>query len=243
MSRGIYVALSGAVAQEAALETTATNLANASTAGYQRLRPVFKEVLSGATSARSPAANLRYTSVDRTALDGSRGALRSTGRALDVALPEGVYLGVSTTNGERYTRAGSLTVAADGSLTTGGGAKVAREDGSPLKVAPGRETTITTDGSVVQDGATVARLRLVKVEQGGAMEHEGAGLMVARGTPPTAAAATLDVGALEESNASVVGSMTELVTASRTFEAFQRMLDTFGEIDRKVLTTVPTAVE
>jgi flagellar basal body rod protein FlgG len=37
--------------------------------------------------------------------------------------------------------------------------------------------------------------------------------------------------------------MTEMMQASRTFEAFQKVLDQFGEMDRKLLTTVPSAVE
>ena len=241
MSRGIYVALSGAVAQETALETTAQNLANAATNGYQRARPVFKEVLSGAT--RKAGSGLHNTVVDQTALDTTRGSLKSTGRALDMALPQGVYLGVSTANGERYTRNGALKVASDGSLTTASGQKVAGENGDPITMNPALEASIASDGRVMQGGAPVGRLRLVKLEAGAAMKHEAGNLLAATGGAPVAAAATLDVGALEESNASVVGSMTDLVTASRTFEAFQRMLDTFGEIDRKVLTTVPTATE
>ncbi len=241
MSRGIYVALSGAVAQETALETTAMNLANATTTGYQRVRPVFKEVLSGATG--KPGSALHNTVVDRTALDGSRGSLRATGRPLDIAMPEGVYLGVTIPGGERFTRSGSLKVGTDGSLTTASGAKIAGEDGGAVKVNTARETTISVDGSVMQDGATVGRLRLVKLAAGSSMKHEAGGLLAATGAAPVAATATLDVGALEESNATVVGSMTDLVTASRTFEAFQRILDTFGEIDRKVLSTVPTATE
>lgn len=240
MSRGIYAALSGAVAQQTALDTTAENLANASTNGYQRARPVFKEVLSGATKKAGSA--LHNTVIDQTALDGTRGSLRITGRGLDVALPEGVYLGVTTPGGERYTRGGALKVTGDGSLTTASGAKIAGEDGKAIKVNVASETTISADGSVVQDGAPVGRLRLVKLEGAAQMRHEAGGLLSAT-APPVAATGTLDVGALEESNASVIGSMTDLVTASRTFEAFQRMIDTFGEIDRKVLTTVPTATE
>lgn len=95
----------------------------------------------------------------------------------------------------------------------------------------------------MQDGAVVGRLRLVKLEAGSSLRHEAGCLLTATGPAPVAASAALDVGALEESNATVVGSMTDLVTASRTFEAFQRMLDTFGEIDRKVLSTVPNATE
>jgi len=186
---------------------------------------------------------LHNTVVDQTALDKTRGSVRATGRPLDVALPEGVYLGVSTEAGERYTRDGALKVKSDGSLTTVSGAAVAGEDGSPIKLNPASEATIGSDGSVMQGGAAVGRLRLVKLEAGSAMKHEAGNLLAATGAPPVAATASLDVGALEESNASVVGSMTDLVTASRTFEAFQRMLDTFGEIDRKVLTTIPAATE
>lgn len=240
MSRGIYVALSGAVAQQAALDTTAQNLANASTTGYQRARPVFKEVLSGATA--KPGSALHNTVIDQTALDDTRGSLRMTGRGLDVALPQGVYLGITTPAGERYTRGGALKVTSDGSLTTANGAKIAGEDGKAIKVSTSAEVSISADGNVLQDGAPAGRLRLVKLEAGSSMRREASGMLSAT-APPVAASGTLDVGALEESNASVIGSMTDLVTASRTFEAFQRMLDTFGEIDRKVLSTVPTATE
>jgi len=240
MSRGVYVALSGAVAQEHALETTATNLANAATPGFQRLRPVFREVLAGA----SKKENLRYAEVSATAIDGSRGAVRTTGRTLDVALPEGHYLAVTTPAGERYTRAGSLSMGPDGMLRTSSGTTLVREDGKPLKVsAAAGEPSIQPDGSVAQNGEIVARLKIVRPAEGGTFTHEGGGLLAARGAAPVPTATTLDVGALEDSNATAVVAMTELVTASRTFEAFQRMLDTFGECDRKVLTTTPGATE
>jgi flagellar basal body rod protein FlgG len=51
--------------------------------------------------------------------------------------------------------------------------------------------------------------------------------------------AALTLGSVEESNATAVSAMTELVTATRTFEAFQRVIDAFREADRKVVTTVP----
>ena len=43
MAKGVYAALSGAVAAETALDTVAQNLANGSSEGYRRLRPVFRE--------------------------------------------------------------------------------------------------------------------------------------------------------------------------------------------------------
>jgi len=46
----------------------------------------------------------------------------------------------------------------------------------------------------------------------------------------------LQVGALEESNASPIDSMTELVKANRTFDAYQRAIDTFRDADRRIVT-------
>ena len=50
MSSGIYVATAGAVAQSNALDATANNIANASTAGFHGDRVTFKEVLGGTPS-------------------------------------------------------------------------------------------------------------------------------------------------------------------------------------------------
>ena len=244
MSRGIYVALSGAVAQEQALETTATNLANAATAGYQRSRATFREVLAQArTGGRGEL--LHYTAVGQTAIDGTRGAVRSTGRGLDVALAEGEFLAVTTPRGERYTRAGSLVMGSDGTLRmSGGGAPLAREDGEPIRRAPaGGEPTIGADGTIFQANEAVGKLKIVGLGQGTSLVHEGGGLLSARGAMATVGAPEIEVGALEDSNAAPVTSMTELVTASRTFEVFQRMLETFGECDRKVLTTTASPTE
>lgn len=243
MSKGVYVALSGAVAQENAMEATATNVANASSAGFQRLRPVFRQALANAVDRDG---QLHYTTTSRTALDTTVGATRVTDRPLDVALPAGVYLAVTTPRGERYTRAGSITMDKDGTLRTAGGAAVASEAGTPLVLSPTNGAArIDPDGTVKQGTTEIGKMKLVKFEKPDALEPEGSALLAVGGggaaTPATGA--ELAVGALEDSNAQPMSAMTELMTASRTFEAFQKVLDQFGEIDRKLLTTVPNAVE
>ena len=45
MSDGLYVAMSGAVAQERALDVAANNVANANTSGFRAERVTFEEVL------------------------------------------------------------------------------------------------------------------------------------------------------------------------------------------------------
>jgi flagellar basal-body rod protein FlgF len=239
MADGIYTALSGAIAQSTSLETTATNLANASTDGYQRMRPIFREALAGASTDGAP---LRFSTVASTSLDATPGNLRVTGRGLDVALPKGTYLGVSTDRGERYTRAGSLTVAGDGTLKTIHGQPVLNEAGQPIHCSPNGEVKISQSGQIWQNDAPIGRLRLVTFERPEQLSVEGGTLLAAA---PSAGQLTpskdpIEVGSLEESNASVVGAMTDLISASRTFEAFQRAIDAFREADRKVVTSVPS---
>lgn len=241
MSKGVYVALSGAVAQETALDTTAVNVANASSVGFQRLRPVFRAALA---TAQGADPNLRFVAVARTSVDTTQGALRNTGRPLDVAMPSGAYLAVSTPAGERYTRVGALSLDADGGLRAGG-APVLGADDSPIRVAKdGAEVRVDPDGTVRQGTSSVGKLKVVRFEKPEEMKLEGAGLLDA-----SAAGAAVPekepvvVGSLEESTAQPVTSMTELMSASRSFEAFQKVLDSFGEADRKLLGSVPGAFE
>jgi flagellar basal-body rod protein FlgF len=245
MGDGIYVALSGAIAQAANLDATAQNLANAGTDGYQRVRPVFQEELARA-GAHDPAYH--YTQLASTQNDTARGALRETGRPLDFVLPEGSYLAVSTPRGERYTRAASLSTGIDGVLRTAHGDPVLSEDGRTVKVQgdPGSLSTLRVDksGKVLQDDGDVrAQLKVVTFPQPSMLAHDSGALLAA--TPqsgaPVAAAGDLEVGHVEESNSNVLGAMNDLVVASRTFDAFQRVIDTFRDADRSVVQNVPNA--
>lgn len=241
MGDGIYVALSGAVSQSTVLETTATNLANASTDGYQRLRPVFREVLAKTSGGPAPKVPHHFGVVQQTASDTTLGNVRKTDRDLDFAAPQGIYLAVQTAKGERYTRAGSLVVGTDGVLKSAHGDAVVGEDGRPIKVA-GKEAIpkLTPDGEVQVDGARIGRLKLVSFANPERLVHEGnTRVAVGAAGPPKPTGATLEIGAIEESNAGVVSAMTDLVSATRTFEAFQRAIEAFRDADRKVVSTVP----
>jgi len=235
MSNGIYCALSGAIAQSTALEATATNLANASTTGYQSETPIFHEVLS--KTGASP--QLRFAALQATALGGERGAVRVTERDLDCALPENVFLAVQSAGGERYTRNGSLQVLPDGALQVAGH-PVLSEAGTPISVTPGAAASISPDGEILVAGEVAGRLKLVSFPDAAYLSHEGATLLAATATsgPATAATGKLVPGALEESNASPVKGMTDLMSAQRMFEAFQRAIDAFNDADRRCATTV-----
>lgn len=230
MGEGIYVALGGAVAQATALDITAQNLANASTAGFQRLQPVFHEALR---SARAP--QMRSSELARTALDVSPQAMRMTGGALDAALPDRRYFALQTPAGAAFTRAGHFQVAPDGTLQTATGDAVLDEQKQPIRI-PDRTQSVTLGkaGEVLAAGVQIARLGIVSFNEPSALTHVGNGRLVAsaasgEGTP---APSTLTVGALSDSGANVVTGMNDLITASRTFESFQRALETFRDADK-----------
>ncbi len=244
MSNGIYVALSGAVAQEQSLDTTAQNLANASLPGYQRTRAVFAEVLRGqATASAGVATPARYAQMSQTSLDMSPGAIAVTNRSLDGVLPAGNYLAVNTPQGERYTRAVHLDIGPGGSLRSGA-LPVLGENGRPINAAPeGGAVTLSADGDVMQDGASVGRLKVVSFKDARSLAREGGTVLAATAASgaPITQPSSLQVGAVEQSNTETVSAMTDLVSANRVFEAFQRAIDTFRDADKRLVSTVPGA--
>lgn len=246
MSKGIYAALSGAVAQGTTLDLVAQNLAHASTTGYRSSRPVFREVLARAAAPRAAAArprgDVRAVVVQASVLDASPGAVRSTGNGLDVALPAASFLAVDTPRGERYTRAGSLSVAADGTLTVASQPIVA-ESGGPIRIPADSQPTIDEEGRVLANGEEVGRLRIVRFDAPERLTTEGGTLLAtSEGSgQPTPSTDKLLPGHLEDSNASPVGAMTELVQATRYFEAFERAISAFYDADRKAASQVMAA--
>ncbi len=244
MSEAIYSALkSSASAHFTALETTANNLANVDTVGYRSMTPVFHEVLEGANASARENATVRASVVRRTALDTTPGALRTTGNPLDLAFAPDTFLALSTPAGERYTRAGSLKVAPDGTLTTQRGMPVANAAQEPIVVSPDATVTISSQGEVLANGASAGFLRMVSFAQPGEMSYEGQGVLTANAEAGEATPTNgpIAVGQLEESNASTVRAMTDMMSASRMFEALENAMGTFHQLDRRLVTTVPKA--
>lgn len=239
MSAGIYAALSGAIAQQTALEHTATNLANADTTGYRSIKPVFHEVMAQETEAGEP---VRFSSVRRTAVSTAPGAIVETGRPLDVALGPETFLAVEAPGGERFTRAGALGLRPDGTLTTRSGQPVLdAQSKKPIVVDATQPLSIDAQGQVLSNGEPVGILRLVEFDRPEELTPEGATLLAgsAESGEARASAAPISVGALEQSNASPVTAVHDMMAATRMFDAMERAITTFKSIDQRLVTTVP----
>lgn len=238
MSHGIYSALSGAIAQQSSLEAIAGNLANANTTGYRAVRPVFHEVLRGKTKQGDQAS---FSAINRTAIDTQLGDRQRTERPLDIALPENAFLAVRTDRGERYTRAGDLQVSPEGLLTTRQGHPLLDETLEVIEVGPDADVSIGSKGEVQVDGYPMGHLRLVEFEDASQLTYEGAVLLSAGDGSGQAKPTQADIaiGELETSNASPVRAMTDLMQATRMFEAMETAISSFKDIDERLVNTVP----
>jgi flagellar hook protein FlgE len=117
--RAMYAGVSGLTAEAGALGVVGDNVANSNTIGFKQSRAVFADVLGAAVGSGQPGAGVRMT---RTQQIFSQGALTSTGQATDVALSGDGFLvvagNVDGMTGNFYTRAGQLTLDAEGGLVT-----------------------------------------------------------------------------------------------------------------------------
>jgi len=135
VASGIWPSVSGAAAQSQNVDIVANNLANADTLGFKKDAPAFREYLTtlerehdGQDIPRGPfkdkdmypldGRDQAFVVVDGTYTNFKQGNLRVTQNPLDVALDGNGFFEVSTPQGSRYTRQGSLHISSEGRLET-----------------------------------------------------------------------------------------------------------------------------
>ena len=226
MDRMIYLSMSGAKSTMQRQDVLANNLANASTTGFRAELQAFRAV-----PVRGDGASTRvYALETTTGYDPSAGPLTQTGRPLDVAMQGNAWLAVQALDGtEAYTRAGSLQVNAEGTLSTSGGLAVLG-DGGPITLPPDSVPQIASDGtvSVRQPNGSITplgRLKLVTPEAP-LTRGDDALFRAAEGELPGDPNARLQDGALEGSNVNPIENMVAMIAAARQFEAQMKMMQT-----------------
>lgn len=236
MDKGLYVAMTGAQATLRAQAAVANNIANKDTVGFKAERVATE-------TFQVPGIGLP-TRIDavgaRLGYDASMGPIMATGGSLDIALHEGVWLGVQGPEGEEaWTRAGELRVSSNGFLQTASGLPVMGENG-PLAIPPHERLHIGGDGTISvqplgqgpETLATVGRLRLGQVDDPALLQRGVDGLMRATDPLPPAAGNVLTSGALEGSNVDAASMLVEMINLSRQFEMQVKVLKTGEETAR-----------
>jgi flagellar basal-body rod protein FlgF len=234
MDRALYIAMTGASQTMRAQAVNSHNLANASTVG-------FKAELAAqqAVAIDGPLMPSRVnTQLQGEGFDASLGSIQQTGNALDVALAENRWLAVQGPDGEEgYTRAGNLSVGADGLIRNGSGHLVLGE-GGPMSVPQNSQIAIGGDGTVTvvplgqgpEAPAVVGRLKVVTARPG-QLERASNGLMRARSgeTPEPSTGQVLTSGALENSNVNMADAMVTMIQLARNYEMQVKLMRTAEE--------------
>lgn len=229
MANGIYRAVSGSIAQMRNLEVVANNLAHVDTPGYKADALRFEEALQDAQGTGfvdTPTSHIRL----------NQGALAETGNPLDVALNGPGFLVVDTPEGQRLTRAGQLIVGSDGNLKTASGHTLMGTSG-PINIPPlspenAGPLTIDPSGRVLQGSQELGALRVVDapVDQLSKVGTDLFDVHSGVGGLPTGSARVLQ-GHLEGANVSPIQSMTQLIQVQRHFDALQKAVKAYRDID------------
>ena len=230
MDSGYYAAFAGLVARTQALDTAASNLANAQTAGYRAEREYFRSVLLdplGGNSQLGSTVN-DYGVLGGDHLDLGQGVLTATGNPLDLAIEGQGFFSIQTPAGVRYTRDGSFHRTRDGQLVTAAGEPVLSNAGRAIPLPPG-EISVGADGSISVSGGVVATLGVFTFPAGTQLIPEGKN----RYQPPprvqavASPSANIHQGALEASNQDTIQGTMDLIVMQRQAESMQRALTIF----------------
>jgi flagellar basal-body rod protein FlgF len=239
MDKLIFTAVSGAERLMRAQQVHANNLANLDTAGFRaNMEVATQQQLGGYGYDDRHMSTMQADTVSTRA-----GAVRETGRPLDVAIGGQGYLAVQYGDGEAYTRSGEIDIGPDGALSVHGHPLLG--EGGPIVLPQHTAVEIGTDGtiSVLTEGATqmqvVDKLRLVNAT-GAELTKNEAGLIVSRdgGTLPTDPGVKVRPGALEGSNVSAVEEMVATMSLNRSFEVQMRLFkasDSMNETGNKLI--------
>lgn len=257
MLKNIYTPLSGALAQERALEILANNLANVNTTGFKGDNVTFTllepEPYRNYKSPIPPANfkvnlmelaplhgnDLNYVGIAGIERDLSQGPAITTHNPLDLMIEGEGHFAVQTPEGRRYQRAGNLTLNRGGALVTSHGDPVLGEKG--VIYLRSRQFEVNGKGEIYQDGALVDRLMLFTFKDDQAIERAGKGYVFYGGSPEGVMRtqdAAVRQGFLEGSNVNAIKNLTDMIIAHRSYEVYQKAVSNYDKMMDKSSNTI-----
>jgi flagellar basal-body rod protein FlgF len=219
MDRGLYIAASGMLAQQARQDAIANDLANASTAGYKADHVEQKSfgdmLLANTRTGQQIGGITEGVRVSKIVTDFQSEPLKQTDEPLDMGIEGQGFFGVQTAQGVKYTRNGQFRADAQNQLVDQMGNKVLGQNGKPI--------TLKTDGTV--DASSVGVFKVdTPAKQGdnyftGKSSGKGAG--------------TVRTSMLEGSGVNPTTAIIDMMTSMRAFEAGQKAINTIDDTLQK----------
>jgi flagellar basal-body rod protein FlgF/flagellar basal-body rod protein FlgG len=239
MDSGYYAAMTGLVARTQALDTAASNLANAGTPGYRAEREYFRSVLLGpdATDSQLGRTVNNYGLLGGDALSLAEGAIQQTGNPLDLAIEGQGFFAVETKNGVRYTRDGGFHRTQKGLLVTSTGDAVLSTTSKPITIPTG-EIAVGTGGVISVAGGVADTVGVFTFAQGTQLSAEGTNRYIPpQGAKPELSQdAAVHQGAIEGANQDTVQGTLDLIMMQRQAEMMQKALTVFHSEFNKIAT-------
>lgn len=260
MNYGLYLSASGVLTNLYRQDVYANNLANVETSGFKPDLPTIRQ--------RDPESveddlgiEVSQRLLDRLGggalaspgqIDFPVGPMQYTGRSLDLALPQrDSFFAVQALDAqgktvERYTRDGQLSMTFDGMLTTVSGQPVLDHEGKTIRVDPQQPLTINGQGDIIQDGDTVASLKVVRVADLSRLVKQGENLyrLDGEGQPQagrlvqTLEQPELRIGFVEGSAVDPVHALVQLMKTSRAIESNAQLMQYQNQLMNQATTVL-----
>jgi flagellar basal-body rod protein FlgF len=254
--KGLWVSVSGAVAQQQKIDTIANNIANVNTSGFKKDDVTFKEHLTvlekGIEDIDLPRKDwsakdfyhLQGQHQAKVSVDGShtnftQGQVTPTHNPLDLALVGPGFFEILTPEGTQLSRSGEATIDGEGFLTDKQGnfylqpgAKPAEE--RKIKISLEDKTfNVDQSGQIKNSlGTLLGKFSLKEVINTNLLEKTGNGLFTTEevNLSGSSNATVVLQGNIEQSNVNPIIEMSELIKANRQFETLQKAIKTYDSI-------------
>lgn len=246
MLKNIYTPLSGAIAQERAIDVLSNNLANVNTAGFKEDTVTFTlQNPNPYPNYKSPIPpanykvafrdlmhlhgnDLNYAGVAGLERNGIQGPTKITNNQQDLLIEGKGHFQINTDEGIRYQRAGNLALNPDGALVTQLGHPVMGEKGT-IYLRSGA-FQVNRIGEIYQDGQLIDKLKIYDFVDENQIERVGNNYVYYDG--PEDGVFRVDnpsllQGHVEASNVNAVKSLTALILAHRSYEAYQKAVKNY----------------
>ncbi|MCB6184777.1 flagellar basal-body rod protein FlgG [Leeia sp. TBRC 13508] len=258
MIRSLWIAKTGLDTQQTNIDVISNNLANVSTNGFKRQRPLFEDLLY--QTLRQPGASSTGQTQIPSGLQvgtGARpiateriftqGSLQSTENSLDMAINGSGFFQVLLPDGTTgYTRDGAFQKDSTGQIVTSSGYPL-----QPAITIPSDATSLTigTDGtvSITQSGSSattqIGNITLANFINPGGLQSQGENLFIETAssgaptvsTPGTNGTGLINQDYLETSNVNVTEELVSMIQAQRAFEINSRAITASDEMLQKLV--------
>ncbi|MEW5892343.1 MAG: flagellar basal-body rod protein FlgG [Pseudomonadota bacterium] len=253
MMRSLHIARTGMDAQQLQLDVISNNLANVSTTGFKKARPIFEDLLyqvirqPGAQTSQQtqlPSGLQVGLGVNTVATERifTQGNMQSTGNALDLAIAGAGFFQVLMPDGTTaYTRDGSFQRDSQGTLVTASGYQLQPNITIPpdvVTITVGRDGTV----SVVQAGNNtpnnIGQIQLASFVNPSGLQSLGENLFAetaASGAPLPNIPGTNGLGLInqamiETSNVNVAEELVNMIVSQRAYELNSRAISTSDQM-------------